>query len=165
MRVSVMKVNPMTTKWWLISMAIVCLPILYFAILGLLSWRGNVPAPVDGRFRPGPDKPNWVSSQSDDPQHQIEPFRLRSADSAAADWQRLRTLLSETPRTEIVTGTDSYLHATCTSRLFRFVDDVEFLLDPPGGKIDIRSASRVGYSDLGANRARLEQLRQRFDAR
>ena len=55
---------------------------------------------------------------------------------------------------------EHYLHAEFTSRIFRFVDDVEFLLED--GIIHVRSASRVGRWDLGANRARIEDIRGRF---
>jgi uncharacterized protein (DUF1499 family) len=55
-----------------------------------------------------------------------------------------------------------YLHAEVKSRVFRFVDDLELLLDPASGVVGIRSASRVGYSDLGVNRRRVETLRQQL---
>jgi len=58
-----------------------------------------------------------------------------------------------------------YLHVEFRSTLFRFVDDVEFVIDEPQGLIHIRSASRVGYSDLGANRKRMEKIRLAFQQR
>ena len=61
------------------------------------------------------------------------------------------------PNAAIISQEDNYLHATFTSKLFRFVDDVELLLD--GDKVHVRSVSRVGYSDLGANRKRVEAIR------
>ena len=61
---------------------------------------------------------------------------------------------SRQPRTAVVTVTDRYLHAEARSLLFRFTDDLEFLLQPDVGRIDVRSASRVGHSDLGVNKAR-----------
>jgi uncharacterized protein (DUF1499 family) len=67
-------------------------------------------------------------------------------------------------RVRIVTAEECYLHAEFTSALFRFVDDVEFLLDDGTKTIHVRSASRVGYSDLGVNRRRVEAIRYRFDA-
>ena len=60
---------------------------------------------------------------------------------------------------------DNYLHAVATTRIMRFKDDLEFLLDRDAGTIGVRSASRVGYSDLGANRDRVESLRQTLAAR
>jgi uncharacterized protein (DUF1499 family) len=68
------------------------------------------------------------------------------------------------PRTVVVTKTDQYLHAEVTSRIYRFVDDVEFYVDKQAGVIHCRSASRVGYSDFGVNRARIEQIRAAVEA-
>jgi uncharacterized protein (DUF1499 family) len=55
--------------------------------------------------------------------------------------------------------TDDYIHALSKSRIFKFVDDVEFYLPPNESVIHLRSASRVGESDLGVNRRRVEQIR------
>jgi uncharacterized protein (DUF1499 family) len=68
-------------------------------------------------------------------------------------------------RSEIVTAENNYIHATFTSFLFRFVDDVEFSFDDETKVINVRSASRTGYSDLGVNRRRVEEIRKRFIAR
>ena len=65
-------------------------------------------------------------------------------------------------RTTVVTVQENYIHAEFTSRLFRFVDDVEFCFDDDHKTIHLRSASRTGYSDLGVNRKRIERIRQRF---
>jgi len=65
-------------------------------------------------------------------------------------------------RTKIVTSDDAYLHAECTSRIFRFVDDLELHLRPDDGIIAVRSASRVGKGDMGVNHKRVESLRQRL---
>jgi uncharacterized protein (DUF1499 family) len=59
----------------------------------------------------------------------------------------------------IVTATDTYIHVECKSRIFRFIDDLELYFTSPSGIISIRSASRVGYWDFGANRRRVELLR------
>ena len=67
-------------------------------------------------------------------------------------------------RTKIVTMTDDYLHVEFRSLVFRFVDDVEFYFDDRGKTIHLRSASRVGHSDLGVNRKRVERIREVFDA-
>jgi uncharacterized protein (DUF1499 family) len=66
----------------------------------------------------------------------------------------------ELPRTRIVKETEDYLHAECRSALFRFVDDLELQLRPSESIIAVRSASRLGYSDLGVNRRRVEGLRE-----
>ena len=115
------------------------------------------------RLKPCPSKPNCVCSREDAPaRHRVEPFTV-SGDPAEA-FGRLKTLLESTPRTGIVTATDDYLHAVCRTRL-GFPDDVECLLSAEEGVIHVRSASRLGYSDWGVNRRRIEVLRRRFQAR
>jgi uncharacterized protein (DUF1499 family) len=113
-----------------------------------------------GRLRPCPSSPNCVSSQADDDAHRVEPLAF-TGDPAAA-MERLRRSVESLPGARIVSARDGYLHAEFTSRIFRFVDDVELLLDPEAGVVHVRSASRVGYSDLGANRRRVEAIRRAF---
>jgi len=105
-----------------------------------------------------PDRPNCVSSQAHDKKHAIEPFRLEGDPTAA--WNAITVIIGSLPRTSIVKATESYLHAECKSRLFGFIDDLEFHLDRVTGVIDIRSASRAGYYDFGVNRRRLSDLRE-----
>ncbi len=80
--------------------------------------------------------------------------------SPAETRARLLAILTQAPRVRVVQQEDNYLRAEFTSRLLRFVDDVEFLLGERG--IEVRSASRLGHSDFGVNRERVEQLRQRL---
>jgi uncharacterized protein (DUF1499 family) len=104
------------------------------------------------------NRPNCVSSDAKDSNQFIKPFRLTG--DPVAGWQALQIVVGNLPRTKIVTVTDHYIHAECKSRLFRFIDDLELLLDSTTGNISIRSASRIGYSDFGVNRRRVESLRQ-----
>jgi uncharacterized protein (DUF1499 family) len=113
-----------------------------------------------GRLAPCPASPNCVSSQAADESHRVE--ALAFVGSTAEAMQKLKQLLGEMPRTKIVQETDDYLHAEATTRVFRFVDDVEFYLDEAAGLIHIRSASRVGHSDFGVNRGRVEKIRRQF---
>jgi uncharacterized protein (DUF1499 family) len=99
-----------------------------------------------------------VSSQADDDAHRVEPLQLRVAPEAG--WAAARRAVEALPRTTVVRADERYLHAEVRSRLFRFVDDLELLLAEDGRRIDVRSASRVGHSDLGVNRRRVEALRQ-----
>lgn len=115
-------------------------------------------APGTRSLAPCPDRPNCVSTLAPDAAHRVEPFRLRG-DPAVA-WSAAREAVAALPRTRIVESETGYLRAEATSRLFRFVDDLELLLVPEARRIDVRSASRVGYSDLGVNRARVESLRE-----
>jgi uncharacterized protein (DUF1499 family) len=90
----------------------------------------------------------------------VEPIAF---DGSAKDaLEALRRVVAGLPNTQIVTRGDGYLHAECSSRVFRFVDDVEFLVDRERQVIHCRSASRVGYYDFGVNRRRIEEIRRRF---
>ena len=110
----------------------------------------------DGRLSPCPASPNCVSSQETDTAHAVEPLRFTGSPLQAME--RLNRVVRGMKRSKIVTAEDRYLHAEFTSALFRFVDDVEFLLDEKNRVINVRSASRVGYSDLGVNRKRVEAI-------
>jgi uncharacterized protein (DUF1499 family) len=114
------------------------------------------------RMAPCPDSPNCVSTYAQDELHSIDPIAYEgSAEDAKA---RLLTVIEEMPRTEIVEDDGDYLHVEFTSRIFRFVDDVEFLLDSEASVIHFRSASRMGQGDMGANRNRMESIREAFNA-
>lgn len=112
-------------------------------------------------LKPCPASPNCVSSDEAG-SHAIAPFKLKATPSGA--WDALRRALADIPRVKIVQDSGSYLHAEFTSRLLRFVDDVELELRPDAGIIAVRSASRLGYSDFGVNRKRVEDLRRRLQA-
>lgn len=134
--------------------------LIVFSLLGCTSVKPDDLGIQRGRLAPCPNSPNCVSSDATDDGHRIAPYRLKAAPRSA--WSSLQEVLVSEPRTEIVTRTDDYLHAQATSRIFRFVDDMEFHLR--ADVIAVRSASRVGYSDLGANRERLERIRERLQA-
>ena len=108
-------------------------------------------------LRPCPDSPNCVSSDAHDEQHQIAPLIFTT--SAAEAWQLLQEQVAKLPRTIVVTEKPGYLHVECRSRLFGFVDDLEFQLRAAQGLIAVRSAARTGYYDFGVNRQRVEELR------
>lgn len=107
---------------------------------------------------PCPASPNCVSSDASDPGHRVDAFAL--AAPAEVAWPAVRAALDGLPRTTVVELTPSRLRAECRSALFRFVDDLELQLRASNGVIAVRSASRVGHSDLGANRRRVERLRE-----
>jgi uncharacterized protein (DUF1499 family) len=115
---------------------------------------------ADGRLAECPDRPNCVSSQSRAARRALPPIAYTGPASAAL--ARLRALVEQQPRAVIVAAGEHYLHAEFRSRWFRFVDDVEFLIDARRKVIHFRSASRLGYWDLGANRRRIERLRILF---
>tara|TARA_B100001971_G_C18262904_1_gene588766 strand:- start:1643 stop:1966 length:324 start_codon:yes stop_codon:yes gene_type:complete len=101
-----------------------------------------------------------VSSETTDPVHFIEPIKFPG--SPADAWAVLKFFLQSLPRTHVVEEVGWYLRAEAKSRIFGFVDDVEFVMDVRNGVLHVRSASRIGYSDLGVNRNRIERVRKMF---
>ena len=92
-----------------------------------------------------------------DSAHAIAAFQLVAP--PADGWRALRAALDSLPRTKIITVTEDYLHAECSSAVFGFVDDLELHLRPAQNTIAVRSAARLGHSDFGVNRKRVENLR------
>ncbi|MEM9174474.1 MAG: DUF1499 domain-containing protein [Myxococcota bacterium] len=130
--------------------------------VALAGCGGRMPEDLgatDGVLGGCPDSPNCVSSASpaSDEQHSIAPFRIAGA--APAAWAALVATVEALPRTEVVANESDYLQAVQTSALMRYNDDFEFLLDAGAGVIQVRSASRVGYGDMGVNRDRIEAVR------
>jgi len=136
--------------------------------LGFLA--GNMPTDLGvhgGRLKPPSATPNSVSSQADlYPDHaqrgyaSIAPLTFQGDTDAAM--QKLATVLHQFERTTLVEQRSDYLYAQCSTPLLKFTDDVEFWLDRKAGVIQVRSASRLGKGDLGANRARVEKIRAQF---
>ena len=111
----------------------------------------------DGQLLACPASPNCVSSFASDKKHQIGPLRY----SASREQQllRLKTLIVKLGNARVVAEKENYLRAEFTSKVFRFVDDAEFLLDDDSKTLYFRSASRLGYSDFGVNRKRIEAIK------
>ncbi|MFB2921113.1 DUF1499 domain-containing protein [Aerosakkonema funiforme] len=114
-----------------------------------------------GKLAPCPSSPNCVSSQSQDDGHKIEPITYNSTPAEAM--AQLKKVIESEKRTKIITETPNYLYVEFTSRLMGFVDDVEFYLDEGQKVIHVRSASRLGESDLGVNRNRIETIRAKLN--
>lgn len=117
-------------------------------------------APAGSRLAPCPDSPNCVSSQSPPGPHAIEPLALRQGSDQAL--LCIKNIVSSLKRARITAEEGTYLRAEFRT-LLGFVDDVEFEVDTPSGLIHMRSASRLGYWDLGVNRRRLERIRSAFN--
>jgi uncharacterized protein (DUF1499 family) len=132
-------------------------------LIGLFSFSGTRPTNLgmnSDRLSNCPSTPNCVNSFSTDDTHKIEPIQYKGdPQKAFAD---LKQIIQTLPRTQIIQATDNYLYAEFTSKLMGFVDDVEFYLDKPTGVIQVRSASRLGESDLGVNRQRIELIRTKL---
>jgi uncharacterized protein (DUF1499 family) len=118
--------------------------------------------PVDAdRLRPCPTSPNCVSSLSNDEKHYIKPFVYRKSLENAR--KKLIDILENSRGVRLVSVEKHYLHAEFRSLIFRFVDDVEFYFPTDQAIIHVKSASRSGYYDFGANRRRAERLRSAFE--
>lgn len=117
----------------------------------------------NGQLASCPKSPNCVSSQTQpaDTVHFIEPLTYTSTQSQAL--ANLKTVIESLPRTTIITEIDNYLYAEFKSALMGYVDDVEFYIDSDTQKIHVRSASRLGQSDLGVNRKRVEEIREKLN--
>lgn len=135
------------------------LPFPVFFIMSALCFAQNTQQ-THNPLKTCPKSPNCVSSQSADSEHAIAPIDY-SGHRAGAMTQMKKVLVSM-KRTKIVEEKDDYLHAEAQSLIFRFVDDVEFYFPEDVPVIHVRSASRTGYSDLGVNRKRIEEIRKRF---
>ncbi|WP_337884810.1 DUF1499 domain-containing protein [Fischerella thermalis] len=115
----------------------------------------------DRKLAPCPNSPNCVSSQSTDAVHKIAPLTYTSSpEQTLAD---IKSIIQSLPRTKIISETEDYLYAEFKSAMMGFVDDVEFYLDRNDNIIHVRSASRLGQSDLGVNRNRVETIRTKLN--
>jgi uncharacterized protein (DUF1499 family) len=137
--------------------------------------RGTTPTDLgvrDGRLKPPARIPNSVSSQAalhaDHPMREsarIEPLAVKFGDSnGTATLAAIESIIEAMPGARVVSSEGPYLYAQFTSEWFRFVDDTEFWYDPAAGVIQVRSASRLGESDLGVNRKRIEAIRAQLSA-
>jgi uncharacterized protein (DUF1499 family) len=121
----------------------------------------NLAAPGEA-LRPCPSTPNCVSTEATDRRHAIPPIPFGGTPEQAQAHAR-QALLQE-PRTRVTVEGPGYLRAEARSRVFRFVDDVEVVVDGSARVVRFRSASRVGRGDMGVNRARMERFTARFRA-
>lgn len=138
--------------------------------IAFLLWSNNIfagksPTNIgvnNGRLAACPATPNCVSSQAptSDTQHAIAPLSFSS--DAPTTMAKLKQAIAVMPRTNIIKETNDYLYVEFASKLMGFVDDVEFYLDNETKTIQVRSASRLGESDLGVNRQRIEEIRSKL---
>ncbi|MGV0024860.1 DUF1499 domain-containing protein [Phormidesmis priestleyi] len=157
---SIVTILLMAICWFTMSVSVSAQPLRPTPLLALFSFSGTRPANLglqNGKLTGCPSTPNCVNSQTADPTHAIAPLRYLSTPEKA--FATLKQTIQAQPKTKIVAETENYLYAEFTSNLMGFVDDVEFYLDKPAGMIQVRSASRLGESDLGVNRQRVESIR------
>ncbi len=138
--------------------ALVLLGFIVLIVMAIMSQKApDTLGLKDGKLAPCPESPNCVCSeqvQSSDKEHFIQPIQ---ADKAL--WAKFKAIIQE-QGAEIITDDGNYVHATFSTPVFHYVDDVELRFDEAASLIHIRSASRMGRSDFGVNRARVEKLKQ-----
>ncbi len=169
--------NPNSRKKIMSVMAIVVALVVLLPVLAIVAaqfgaFSGTAPANLgvkDGKLKRPAGTPNSVSSQTslwpEHPQAKraaIEPLRYAGDPKAAL--QKVAAILTGMERTTLIKQEPGYLYAQCTTPLMRYTDDIEFWLDESANLIHVRSASRIGYSDRGLNRARVEAIRHRFNS-
>ena len=138
------------------------LVLVFIPIIGLYALSMTATEPVNlgvnqGRLADCPASPNCVATQSGVDSQKMQPVSY-SGSKEEITGEIKSAIQSRFPRARLVSETDNYLHFEFTSLIFRFVDDVEFLIDDTNKLIHFRSASRVGYSDMGANRKRMQTI-------
>ena len=129
----------------------------------LFSFSGKRPDTLgvkDGKLAACPATPNCVSSQASDAEHKVEAIAYTTSASDAL--AKVKSVVGSIERAAVVNEGSNYLYAEFTSGLMGFVDDVEFYVDDNAKVIHVRSASRLGQSDLGINRKRVEEIRAKL---
>lgn len=127
--------------------------LLSITLLGLTACSQGVTTMTDRSQSPCGDKPNCVSTQDTREEYNLTPFTL----TESTNIDSIEQVALELPGAKTAVKEDNYLRIECTSKIMRFVDDLELKIE--GDQLIVRSESRVGYSDFGVNRKRAEQLR------
>ncbi|WP_280770298.1 DUF1499 domain-containing protein [Salipaludibacillus daqingensis] len=136
------------------------------AIVAIFMFSKNSTAPKhlgvnDGHLSELPSSPNAVSTQTSIDEKRVDPFPFKDGDLKTS-YSLIEKILNSEEQAEIVEKTDNYIHAVFTSPTMRYKDDVEFYFDTNNQRVDYRSASRIGYSDMGANQQRYERIRESY---
>jgi uncharacterized protein (DUF1499 family) len=155
-------------KWLLIAVLVLVIAAILAGQFGLL--KGKAPADLglrSGLLKAPSNTNNSVSSQAalhpNNPMHtKAEIAALPMKGDAAATMARLQAVVAAMPGAQIIKAEPTYLYAQFTTRLMKYVDDVEFSIDEPAKLIQVRSASRLGKEDLNANRDRIEAIRAKL---
>ena len=116
--------------------------------------------PLIMKLKQCPNSPNCVSSQSHSASSRITPLSYKSSAKDAMD--KIKKIMLDLPGTQLIKETDQYLHIEFKTTILRFTDDVEIVINDAEKVIHLRSASRVGHWDLGANRRRIEGIKKQF---
>lgn len=154
----------------IVLVVFIALPVMLILIgqLGLLSGTRPTDLGLKNGLLKAPIKDYWnvISSHAEKQPHTdyhvIAPIKFSGSGKEA--FAKLEAIVRAMDGATIVTKQDTYIYAEFQTKILKFIDDVEFVLDEPAGVIQIRSASRLGRKDLGANRTRLEAIRSKFNA-
>jgi uncharacterized protein (DUF1499 family) len=137
--------------------------IVLLAILARVVKRPTNLGVREGMLAPCPNSPNCVSTQSQDPRHQIAPIAYTASLTEAK--ATLLEVIRAMKGTTIVVDEPTYVHAEfLVGRIMGYVDDVEFTFAPEANLIHFRSSSRLPYYDWQVNRNRMEKFRAAFEA-
>ncbi len=156
-------------KWFVIAVVLLIVVAIAVGQLGFL--QGTPPADLgvrDGKLKPPSMTENSVTSQAalypDHPQRkyaEIAPLPVKGEGPVTI--AQIKAIVEGMDGAKVVKSERGYLYAQFTTRLMKYVDDVEFWFDPAANVIHVRSASRVGRGDLGVNRKRIEAVRAKLD--
>ena len=137
--------------------------LVFTAIMAILARVVKSPADLgikDGTLAACPNSPNCVSTQSQDPRHQIAPIPYTTSLATARD--NLLRVIQSMERSTIITEEATYIHAEFRTKGIGYVDDVEFYLDEDAQVVHFRSSARLPYYDFEVNRKRMEAIRTAF---
>ncbi|MDY0268859.1 DUF1499 domain-containing protein [Trichloromonas sp.] len=133
----------------------------FLGLTACASGSADGPGLREGRLRPCSPKPNCVCSEMTDPAHLVQPVAVTTE-----NWPRIQKVARRAVENlggRVERVADNYLWATFRSRIFHFVDDLELRFDEAEKAVHLRSAARLGYSDFGVNRKRIEALRKQLE--
>ncbi len=148
------------------TIRIACVLLIIWGVIVLINSFSAPAAPlgvIDGKLADCPESPNCVCSMASDEEHAAAPISFNGDLSEAM--KIAKEIIEQTPGWQIVSKENDYLHVTATTTFMRYVDDVELYFDEGSNQLHFRSASRIGYSDLGVNRNRMEAFRSDFESR
>jgi len=149
----------------IIGVVVVGIAVIFIGFRFVIQQLSTAPSTLghtDGKFSLCPDQPNCVSSQAEETsEHYIAPISYQGEVETVQT--TMLTILSSLPSAQIETNQSDYIHIKTNSPFIGYVDDTEFYFDETAQVIHVRAAARLGYSDLGKNRARVEEIRQKFN--
>jgi len=156
----------MKNNWLIIISLVVFIVLIISTIIGSRWYNAEYTGAkslglIQGQLTECSKSPNCVSSQTTQRSKYIAP--INASDTPELTWLMLRDVVDKMPQALLITENENYRHYQFTTPVMGFIDDVELLFDRTGMLIQVKSASRVGQSDMGANRNRVKLLRESLD--